>query len=127
MAPASGASSCSFFLMRWRAARRAERGPSPGTLARSWIRRSISGPAIRLDDMGSYRAKPAAPEAPSARLLLADDAGRRRRHVEGRRDQRPGVVALRVFEDLPRGAFLDHLAAAHDDDMVGERAHHLQI
>ncbi len=30
-------------------ARRAERGPSPGTLARSWIRRSISGPAIRLD------------------------------------------------------------------------------
>ena len=48
-AAASGDSSCSFFLIRCRAARLAERGPSPGTLASSWIRRSISGPAIRLD------------------------------------------------------------------------------
>ena len=38
-------SSCSRFLMRCSAARRAERGPSPGRRARSWIRRSISGPA----------------------------------------------------------------------------------
>jgi hypothetical protein len=49
MACANGWSNCSFYLMSWRAARRAERGPSPGTLARSWIRRWISGPAIRLD------------------------------------------------------------------------------
>src|SRR4051794_29018016 len=49
IAEASGDSSCSFFLMRCSAARRAERGPSPGTLASSWIRRSISGPTIRLD------------------------------------------------------------------------------
>src|SRR5262245_8235656 len=40
-----GSSSCSFFLTRWSAARRAERGPSPGSRASSWISRSISGPA----------------------------------------------------------------------------------
>src|SRR3712207_2913066 len=45
MASDSGPSSCSRFLIRWSAARRAERGPSPGSRARSWIRRSISGPA----------------------------------------------------------------------------------
>jgi hypothetical protein len=44
-AAVSGSISTSRFLMRWSAARRAERGPSPGSLARSWIRRSISGPA----------------------------------------------------------------------------------
>src|SRR3954454_448131 len=41
----SGPSSCSRFLMRCSAARLAERGPRPGRRARSWIRRSISGPA----------------------------------------------------------------------------------
>ena len=44
MALASGASNSSFFLTRCSAARRAERGPSPGSFDRSWIRRSISGP-----------------------------------------------------------------------------------
>ena len=42
---ASGAISASRFLMRKSAARRAERGPKPGSRAKSWIRRSISGPA----------------------------------------------------------------------------------
>ena len=42
---ASGAISGSRFLIRCSAARRAERGPSPGRRASSWIRRSISGPA----------------------------------------------------------------------------------
>src|ERR1700747_317929 len=42
---ASGVISASRFLIRCSAARRAERGPSPGRRARSWIRRSISGPA----------------------------------------------------------------------------------
>src|SRR5665213_658610 len=42
---ASGTSRSSFFLTRCSAARRAERGPKPGSLASSWIRRSISGPA----------------------------------------------------------------------------------
>src|SRR3984957_1616398 len=44
-AVASGAMSNSRFLMRNKAARRAERGPSPGSRASSWISRSISGPA----------------------------------------------------------------------------------
>ena len=44
-AAASGAISASRFLIRNSAARRAERGPSPGKRASSWIRRSISGPA----------------------------------------------------------------------------------
>src|SRR6202021_2201086 len=44
-APASGVISASRFLIRCSAARRAERGPSPGSRTSSWIRRSISGPA----------------------------------------------------------------------------------
>ena len=47
-AAASGAISNSRFLMRCSAARRAERGPRPGSRARSWIRRSISGPATAV-------------------------------------------------------------------------------
>src|SRR5690606_22183949 len=43
--------------IRCKAARRAERGPSPGTLARSWISRSISGPAIRLDMEPSHAVR----------------------------------------------------------------------
>src|SRR6266852_6697550 len=46
IAAASGAMICSRFLMRKSAARRAERGPSPGRRESSWIRRSISGPAV---------------------------------------------------------------------------------
>src|SRR5690606_7409016 len=57
MARLRGANSCSFFLIRCKAARRAERGPSPGTLARSWISRSISGPAIRLDMEPSHAVR----------------------------------------------------------------------
>src|SRR5881394_565009 len=44
-APASGVISASRFLIRCSAARRAERGPRPGSRARSWTSRSISGPA----------------------------------------------------------------------------------
>src|SRR3954454_2146821 len=47
-APASGAISNSRFLIKCRAARRAERGPKPGRRASSWIRRSISGPATAI-------------------------------------------------------------------------------
>ena len=45
IAAPSGSSSASRFLSSASAARLAERGPSPGSFARSWIRRSISGPA----------------------------------------------------------------------------------
>src|SRR4051812_585944 len=48
IAAASGAMICSRFLIRNSAARRAERGPSPGRRASNWIRRSISGPATAL-------------------------------------------------------------------------------
>src|SRR5258708_3954820 len=41
----SGVINASRFLTSCGAARRAERGPSPGSRASSWIRRSISGPA----------------------------------------------------------------------------------
>src|SRR4029079_11507186 len=47
-AEVSGAISNSRFLMRWSAARRAERGPKPGSRASNWIRRSISGPATAV-------------------------------------------------------------------------------
>src|ERR1700693_2049689 len=47
-APANGVISASRFLIRCSAARRAERGPSPGSRASSWIRRSISGPATAV-------------------------------------------------------------------------------
>src|ERR1700686_3860465 len=44
----SGVISASRFLIRCSAARRAERGPSPGNRDNSWIRRSISGPATAV-------------------------------------------------------------------------------
>src|SRR3954453_6090454 len=47
-APASGVISASRFLIRCSAARRAERGPRPGSRASNWIRRSISGPATAV-------------------------------------------------------------------------------
>ena len=42
---ASGSINCSRFFSRASVARRAERGPMPGSLASRPIRRSISGPA----------------------------------------------------------------------------------
>src|SRR5262252_8837795 len=55
IAAASGAMICSRFLMRNSAARRAERGPSPGRRASRAIRRSISGPAaaVGMSDEGA--------------------------------------------------------------------------
>src|SRR6187399_237777 len=57
-APASGVISASRFLMRCSAARRAERGPRPGRRARSWIRRSISGPATDWGTRASEQLQP---------------------------------------------------------------------
>ena len=39
------------------AARRAERGPSPGNFARSWMSRSISTPAVRFISEGQLHAR----------------------------------------------------------------------
>ena len=48
-------SSCSRFLMRCSAARRAERGPSPGRRASNWIRRSISAAGDAFGHVESER------------------------------------------------------------------------
>jgi hypothetical protein len=45
-AAANGSMSASFFFMSSSAARRAERGPRPGTFAKSAISASISGAAV---------------------------------------------------------------------------------
>src|SRR3954453_5749349 len=62
MAEDSGIISASRFLIRCNAARRAERGPRPGSRARSWTSRSISGPAtapILLAEQPRRQAEPA--------------------------------------------------------------------
>src|SRR3954453_7461596 len=66
----SGVISASRFLIRCSAARRAERGPSPGSRASSWIRRSISGPATAVG-MSSAETQPGRQaEAAGQRLHL---------------------------------------------------------
>src|ERR1700758_5076498 len=58
----NGVISASRFLIRCSAARRAERGPRPGSRARSWTSRSISGPAtapILLAEQPRRQAEPA--------------------------------------------------------------------
>src|SRR3954463_10754869 len=53
----SGVISASRFLIRCSAARRAERGPKPGSRAKSWIRRSISGPATAAGILGQAQPR----------------------------------------------------------------------
>src|SRR6266446_1868907 len=55
MASAKGSSSVSRFFSNANAARRAERGPSPGSLASNWIKRSISCPAGDPATLASIR------------------------------------------------------------------------
>src|SRR6187402_2285895 len=71
-AEASGAISNSRFLMRCSAARRAERGPSPGSRASSWIRRSISGPATAISSTTSFQERLTEPEARRQAELAGD-------------------------------------------------------
>src|SRR3954453_11846320 len=54
---ASGVISASRFLIRCSAARRAERGPSPGSRASNWIKRSISGPATAVAISGEAQSR----------------------------------------------------------------------
>src|SRR3954467_175645 len=53
----SGVISASRFLIRCSAARRAERGPRPGSRASNWIRRSISGPATAAAISGQAKSR----------------------------------------------------------------------
>src|SRR5665647_137475 len=71
---ASGVISASRFLIRCSAARRAERGPSPGSRASSWIRRSISGPATAVAISGEAQPRRQA-EAAGQRLHLLGHRG----------------------------------------------------
>src|ERR1700738_3063635 len=64
----SGVISASRFLIRCSAARRAERGPSPGSRASSWIRRSISGPAKAVG-MSSAETHPGGQAEPAGQRL----------------------------------------------------------
>src|ERR1700757_227281 len=64
----SGVIKASRFLIKCSAARRAERGPSPGNRASNWISRSISGPATA--DAILVEAQPRNVEAASQRLHL---------------------------------------------------------
>src|SRR5690242_16192290 len=62
----SGVISASRFLIRCNAARRAERGPSPGKRARSWIKRSISGPATAAGMSSGTEAEQSGRQAEAA-------------------------------------------------------------
>ena len=68
-AAASGAINGSRFLIRCSAARRAERGPSPGSLARSWMRPRKPGYARGCSRLALL--------APSPRLVLSRRDGSR--------------------------------------------------
>src|SRR3974390_636787 len=70
----SGVISASRFLIRCSAARRAERGPSPGSRANSWIRRSISGPATAVAISGEAQSRRQT-EAAGQRLHLFGHRG----------------------------------------------------
>ena len=92
---------CSRFLMRSSAARRAERGPSPGRRASSWIRRSISGPATAAWAWlrtASCRAAAAgrrrrSSSSPAAALRPCGARRRARRRSDPRRFPSPGFIS----------------------------------
>src|SRR6478609_8522395 len=98
-AAVSGVISASRFLIRCSAARRAERGPSPGSRARSWIRRSISGPATAEAMSGETRHS-----SKSQTRRQTEPAGQRL-HLFGHRGLRlASRIVMRgyqqVFEDF---------------------------
>src|SRR4029079_6498261 len=69
-APDSGIISASRFLIRCSAERRAERGPRPGSRARSWTSRSISGPATAPMLLAEQPRRQAEPAGERLHLLL---------------------------------------------------------
>ena len=80
IAAASGSSSRSRFFSSTSAARRAERGPRPGSLASNWIRRSISEPeAISLSvDSGTAGATSCASTSRTATISAPGNGPARR-------------------------------------------------
>src|SRR3954468_11179061 len=104
----SGVISASRFLIRCSAARRAERGPRPGSRASNWIRRSISGPATAVDISGEAQPRRQLQPAGQRLHLLLHRQFRLAARVIMRGDQQ-------VFEDFAlvyldqRGIDLDRL------------------
>src|SRR5947209_3931496 len=122
---ASGAMICSRFLIRNSAARRAERGPSPGRRASSWIRRSISGPAAvgiacgaPSEQFQSWRQRQSAGDA--LHLLLQQRFGLAPRIGKSSNDE--------IFQDLLLLSFeegvidLDGLHVALAGQLDGDQA-----
>src|SRR5258708_3090556 len=89
----SGVISASRFLIRCKAARRAERGPSPGSRANSWIRRSISGPATAAAISGQAQPRRQTKSAGQRLHLLLHGGFRLAPRVVMRGDQK-------IFENL---------------------------
>src|SRR3984885_11625428 len=87
-APANGVISASRFLIRCSAARRAERGPSPGSRASSWIRRSISGPATAVGISGETEPRRQAQSAGQRLYLVLHRGFRLAPRVVMRGDQK---------------------------------------
>src|ERR1700710_3158853 len=88
-----GVISASRFLIRCSAARRAERGPSPGSRASNWIRRSISGPATAVGISGQAQPRRQLQAAGERLHLLLHRGFRLAARVIVRGDQE-------VFEDF---------------------------
>src|ERR1700733_2687647 len=116
----SGVISASRFLIRCSAARRAERGPSPGSRASSWIRRSISGPATAAAMSGEAQPRRQTQSAGQRLHLFLHRGFRLAPRVIMRRDQQvlEDFALLRLDQrgvDLHRLHF--HLGGhAHGDE-----------
>src|SRR5580698_7971344 len=83
----SGVIKASRFLIKCSAARRAERGPSPGSRAKSWIRRSISGPATAVAISGEAQPRRQTQSAGQRLHLVLHRGFRLAAGIAERRDQ----------------------------------------
>src|SRR5450756_2202583 len=130
-APAKGVISASRFLIRCSAARRAERGPSPGSRANSWIRRSISGPATAVAISGETKARRQTQTAGQGLHLFLHRGFRLALRVVKRGDQQilEDFALVRLHQrriDLDRLDF--HLGGhAHTDHAAAGDALHLDV
>src|SRR5215212_9594426 len=117
---ASGAISRSRFLIRCSAARRAERGPSPGRRASNWIRRSISGPATDCGTRTSEQLQPRRQRQALRdllHLLLGGPVGLLARVVQRRDDEILDDLGLLRDEERGIDAQALRLALGGEDDL----------
>src|SRR5262249_42402716 len=126
----SGIISASRFLIRCSAARRAERGPRPGSRARSWTSRSISGPATAPILLAGQPPRQADPAGERLHLVL-HRSFRLAAGIAERGDEQvlQDLALLRLHQ---RGIDLDaldvHLGGhAHGDETTAGDAFNLYI